>query len=173
MFKWFTNLFRKEEPKKQEQVVESGRIAIQADGNIVVSTPGRIELSAKTVEVKAPQVPRPPQRTVSSSQTASRAARKPTQTASRPAPSTSRSSSSSRRRDDDSYTSDLLNPLNPISPVYVGNNDYSSPSSSSDSCSSSRSDSYSSSSSYDSGSSSSYDSGSSSSDSGSCGGGGD
>lgn len=67
---------------------------------------------------------------------------------------------------------DLSNPLNPLSPLYIGN-DYSAPAYSAPAaeCAPSQS-----SDSYDSGSSSSYDSGSSSSDSGACdsgGGGGD
>lgn len=48
MFNWLKKLLGKEE---QKQVVNSGRVEIDAGGSIIVSTPGSIHLSARTIEV--------------------------------------------------------------------------------------------------------------------------
>ena len=160
MFNWLKKLFGKEE--KQKQVVDSGRVSIQAGGDVTISTPGSIHLTAKTVEVAASEGERI---------LAAIRARKPvhsTPTVRRnPAPhasaarSPSRSSSDYRRRDDYDTSPNIVD----YAVIHAATS--SSYDSGSSSCRSS-------SSSYDSGSSSSsYDSGSSSSDSGSCGGGGD
>jgi hypothetical protein len=163
MFNWFKKLFGKEE-QKQVQVVDSGSVAVQYGGDITISTPGSIHLSAKTIE--APVVSEADRvlaaikarKPVQSTQTVRR---NPAPHASAPiSPSRSRGASA-RRRDDYIDNSPSLVDYAIIhaatSPSYDSSPSYSSSSSSYDSCSSS--------------SSSSYDSGSSSSDSGSCGGG--
>lgn len=149
MFKWLRNIFRPE-VTQQVQVVDSNSVGIQSAGSINISQ--KIEMTSvqQSASVK----------NVQSKSRANRAApAKKTRIASVSEDTTSRRRSS----DTDDYSTSLLNPLNPISPVYSSYDSSPSYSSSSDSCSSSSSSSYDSSSSYSScDSSSSYDSGSSS-----------